>query len=444
MKRFRRHLVPRLSTTVLTVLVSILLLTSMLLIGGCKADPEPVPTPEPTPTTAPTPTPPPTPTPTPAPVPDPEPPKASPAEVAAVNAAWTDSSHNNVWNQREGTNDYCARCHSPGNWNPEAMRGGPVPGSCFNCHLGPMLRTNALGNDAIVEADFKGIICATCHESGQGPELAIYNNDTKGYDAVVTSDELCGKCHADGYGGFIAATSAPGGDMGVADGGGTATSLTEAGQDFMTTVKAGMDVYNETDNSHAKVTAVVDDGSITTTALAGGTANVWTAEDKYHIYVGPLVHGDVFDGTAHKINVGGSAHPNEIGIAAADRGPSSCVECHDAHSLDASCTDCHTDLATAPDAKAKGHDALMAKVTCVGCHSAEATLDAMGWVDAEARDIFTVGTTSVPRGGGDPVFAAANTHKINRTAKACVACHFEGNTWGLSIQGTPAPTGRPS
>ena len=276
-----------------------------------------------------------------------------------------------------------------------------------------------------------------------GPELAIWNNATMGYDAVATSQELCGKCHVDGYGGFDAVASGHGGDAGVADGGGTATSLTEAGQDFMTTVKVGMDVYNETDNSHAKVTAIVDDASITTTALTGGAANVWAAEDKYHIYQGPLVAGGIFDGTAHQIIVGGSAHPNEIGMAAADRGPSSCVECHDAHALDASCKDCHIGLDSDPRAKEIGHDPLMAKVTCIGCHSADPALDAMGWVDAEARDIFTVGTKSVPRGGGDPVFAAANTHRINRTAKACADCHSEGNAWDLSVQGTSAPTGRP-
>ncbi len=426
MKPFGSQRSPKFSVTVLTVFVSVLLLLSAVLIGGCAAEPEPAPAPAPEPTV--------TPTPTPEPEPEPEPPKASEAQIAAVNAAWTDSSHNNVWNQREGTNTYCARCHSPQNWDPDAMRGGPVPGSCFNCHIGPSLRTNALGNEAIAEDDFVGINCNICHEAGQGPELAIWNNATQGYDAVATTDELCGKCHADGYGGFDAVASGHGGDSGVADGGGTATSLTEAGQDFLTTVEVGMDVYNETDNSHATVSAVVDDASITTTALAGGTANVWTAEDKYYIYEGPLVPGGIFDGTAHQIVVGGSAHPNEIGIAAADRGPSSCVECHDAHSLQASCQDCHIDLATDARAMSVGHDARMAKVTCVGCHSADPVLDAMGWVDAEARDVFTVGTASVPRGGGAPVFAAANTHLVNRTAKACADCHFAENTWGLSVQ----------
>ncbi|MBU8913606.1 MAG: hypothetical protein KOO61_06240 [Spirochaetales bacterium] len=366
------------------------------------------------------------------------------ANIAAVEVLWSDSSHNNVWNQREGTNTYCARCHSPGNWDPDAMRGGPVPGSCFNCHLGPSLRTNALGNEAIAEEDFEGINCSTCHEEGHGSDIAIWNNATEGYDAVATSDELCGKCHVDGYGGFDAVASGPGGDSGTADGGGTATSLTEAGQDFMATVKAGMDVYNETDNSHATVSAVVDDGSITTTALTGGAANVWSAEDKYYIYEGPLVPGGIFDGTAHQIVVGGSAHPNEIGIAAADRGPSSCIECHDPHSLEtSSCIACHEDLSKASNAMDIGHDDRMAKVTCVGCHSADPVLDAMGWVDAEARDVFTIGTKSVPRGGGAPVFSSSNTHLINRTAKACTDCHTADNSWGIPVIEAEQPSGRP-
>ena len=164
MKTFGSQRSPKFSVTVLTVFVSVLLLLGAVLIGGCAAEPEPAPAPEPTVT--------PTPTPEPEPEPEPEPPKASEAQIAAVNAAWTDSSHNNVWNQREGTNTYCARCHSPQNWDPDAMRGGPVPGSCFNCHIGPSLRTNALGNEAIAEEEKDVLAEVRVQSSAQQPAMA--------------------------------------------------------------------------------------------------------------------------------------------------------------------------------------------------------------------------------------------------------------------------------
>jgi hypothetical protein len=310
-----------------------------------------------------------------------------------------------------------------------------------------------LGNEAILEEDLAVIDCGICHDGGTGPDIAIWNNVSKGYDAVATADELCQKCHGPAWGGFEAATSPSdkAGDKGTATDG-TATSLTETGQDFLTTVAVGMTVFNETDNSLATVTAVNDDESITTTALIGRatrpeskivTELTWETDDKYHIYQGPLIPGGTLSGTSHQIVVGGSAHPNEIGIAAADRGPSSCISCHDTHSLEASCTDCHTDLNTASNAMKVGHDARMAKVTCVGCHSADPVQTALGWVDDEAREVFTVGTMAVPRGATEPVFAAGSTHLVNRSAKACTDCHTPDNAWGISVIEAKKPSGRP-
>jgi hypothetical protein len=243
-----------------------------------------------------------------------------------------------------------------------------------------------------------------------------------GYDAVATPGELCGKCHVDGRGGFSAITSADDGlkaDSGTADGGGTATSLTDATQDFETTVEVGMTVYNQTDDSLAEVTAVVSDTELTTTALVGRPGVVahdltYADGDSYTIYEGPLLPGAVFDGSSHQINLGGSAHPNEIGITAEDRAPVYCTDCHDPHSGEADCESCHTSLPAA-----SGHVAAMAKVTCVACHGADPVQDEVGW---DGTTKFTVGDSAVPRGGGDPVFSAGATHVFNRTAKNCRSC----------------------
>jgi len=79
-------------------------------------------------------------------------------------------------------------------------------------------------------------------------------------------------------------------ESGTADGGGTSTSLTEAGQNFQTTVDVGMIAYNVTDASTAYVTAVGSDTSITTTALSGGTDDFWESGDSYYIYSGALAY----------------------------------------------------------------------------------------------------------------------------------------------------------
>ena len=369
------------------------------------------------------------------------------ASIAAITALWEDGDHNNVaFGATPGTNTYCARCHSPLNWDPEAMRGGPVPGSCFNCKLGPMWRQTALGNVAVIEDDFEPIGCSTCHDGGTGPDVALWNNGTMGYDAVATNGELCESCHGDGYGGDYAISSAEDGgwaDSGTADTGGGATTLIDADQDFETTVEVGMEIYNSTDNSLAEVVAVVDDETITTTALVARPSDhvesdlTWAEGDKYYIYEGPLIPGSAFDGTGRAIVVRGSAHANGIGTLAVDMAPEYCSDCHNPHSLEADCTDCHTDLPAAV-----GHIASMAQVTCVACHNGDPELDGLGWDDLDedevlgsAGDLFRPGSLVVPPGPPGPAeFTPANTHWIDRTALNCNDCHYTDNEWGLSVK----------
>lgn len=375
------------------------------------------------------------------------------SSIAAVTALWDAGEHNNVdFGTTPGTNTYCARCHSPLNWDPEALRGGPVPGSCFNCKLGPMWRQNSLGSLPVEAADFEPIGCDTCHEDGIGPDVALWNNGTLGYDAVATNGELCESCHADGYGGNYAITSADDGsraDGGTADAGGNATTLIDADQDFLTTVEVGMDIYNETDNSLAEVVAIVDDTTITTTALVARPSDqvesdlTWAEGDKYHIYEGPLISGGAFNGTGRGIAVRGSAHANGIGTLVADMAPEYCSDCHNPHSLEADCTSCHTNLPAA-----SGHIVQMAKVTCVACHSGDPDLDGVGWddldednVEGSAGDLFKPGGLAPESGapGAAMVFTPSSTHIIDREALNCNSCHYvidddhdEDNPWGLS------------
>jgi hypothetical protein len=370
------------------------------------------------------------------------------ASIAAITTLWESGDHNNVaFGTTPGTNTYCARCHSPLNWDPEALRGGPVPGSCFNCKLGPMWRQNALGSLPVEADDFEPIGCATCHDGGTGPDVALWNNGTMGYDAVPTNGELCLSCHGDGYGGDYAISSAEDGgwaDSGVADAGGGATTLIDADQDFETTVEVGMEIYNETDNSLAEVVTVDSDTQITTTALVARPSDqvesdlTWAEGDKYHIYEGPLLPGSAFDGSGRGITVRGSAHANGIGTLPADMAPEYCSDCHDPHSLEADCTSCHTSLPAAV-----GHIASMDQVTCIACHNGDPELDGLGWADLDedevegsAGDLFMPGGLAPESGapGAPMVFTPSITHWIDRTALNCNDCHYTDNEWGLSVK----------
>ena len=79
------------------------------------------------------------------------------------------------------------------------------------------------------------------------------------------------------------------------------TTLFDTGTSFLTTVAVDDVLYNETDGSYAKVTAIVSDTEITHEALAGGTNNFWTTSDTYsaatpYTYTNLLFSGNTFDG----------------------------------------------------------------------------------------------------------------------------------------------------
>lgn len=76
---------------------------------------------------------------------------------------------------------------------------------------------------------------------------------------------------------------------------GSGTTLNDTATDFRTLgLVAGMYVLNITDGSYARVSSTADH-ALTTTALTGGTLNVWTSADEYLILAGeymPLVFLD--------------------------------------------------------------------------------------------------------------------------------------------------------
>lgn len=319
------------------VCAGVALLVLVIALAACQSVPAPAPTvvpptaePAVAPTTAP---------------PTAVPPTAAPTaalrtaryDEATAKKLWEAGPHNNEYDLYRGPNTYCARCHSPRNWDPKATV-GKAP-NCFSCKF-PTDKEVRISPQAplIPEDNWAKVGCDTCHPDGKGPRLAIWNNGTGQFDPVLTSTQLCEKCHTDSLG-----------------------------------------------------------------------------------------------GTRHKIRLGGGAHSNQIGTT--EHRPELCIDCHDPHSGEASCSNatCHTDVLK-PEKKIEGHDAAHAKVTCVACHDASGMAVGLD----EASKMWTTGTNAVSR--GTTTFTPAFSHDFKKGVE-CNRCHFEKNPWKLWV---PTPTPAPA
>lgn len=109
-----------------------------------------------------------------------------------------------------------------------------------------------------------------------------------------------------------------------------------------------------------------------------------------------------------------------------------CSDCHDAHSMAASCGEagCHEAL-DVPGAVIAGHDEDHAQVSCGACHDSsglEVGPDASGaWVTFRPQEA-SVGSERLALSSHNTVLEAP-----------CERCHFAANPWGLSLLPTPTP-----
>jgi mono/diheme cytochrome c family protein len=170
-------------------IILFIVLTAVLVLTACQSEPNAsneaanAPEQESAPPTAP-----PTEVPTqePAPIPD----------QSTYYTAWESGAHN-TYDLYHGPNTWCARCHSPQNWDPEAVPG--TPPNCFSCKFPTDEEVRISdGNDLILEEDWVGINCAQCHmvdENGTANEIAWLNPISMEYIDVNTTTELCEKCH---------------------------------------------------------------------------------------------------------------------------------------------------------------------------------------------------------------------------------------------------------
>jgi len=161
------------------ILISAILLLA-LAVGACQPAEVEVPV-----VVEPTEVPPPPPEPTPAP------------DHSAFIAALETGPHGDNYDLGHGPNTACARCHSPQNWDPAAFKGPPP--ACFSCKMANDEEVrHAPGNPLVLEEDWVGIQCDTCHVLNDGivtEGIAWLNPVKMAYEDVATSTELCEKCH---------------------------------------------------------------------------------------------------------------------------------------------------------------------------------------------------------------------------------------------------------
>jgi hypothetical protein len=120
-------------------------------------------------------------------------------DLAPIETAWEGSPHGNTYDLGKGPNTFCARCHSPENWDPAAKPDAPP--NCVSCKFPFDAEVRvAPSNPLVPEADWKDIGCVVCHATDDGsvkPDIAWYDTVTGYHETVTSTTELCEKCHTD-------------------------------------------------------------------------------------------------------------------------------------------------------------------------------------------------------------------------------------------------------
>ncbi|MCX6064692.1 MAG: hypothetical protein NT121_02915 [Chloroflexi bacterium] len=123
----------------------------------------------------------------------------TPEKLSAPLMLWKGSPHANTYNLSKGVNTYCAKCHSPFNWDPKA-RIGTAP-NCVSCKLRAEKEPRiSKQNPLVLLSDWKSINCKVCHETDGNeisPTVAWWNQELGKYEFLSDSTALCNKCHID-------------------------------------------------------------------------------------------------------------------------------------------------------------------------------------------------------------------------------------------------------
>jgi hypothetical protein len=108
-----------------------------------------------------------------------------------------------------------------------------------------------------------------------------------------------------------------------------------------------------------------------------------------------------------------------------------CTECHQAHSLEATCSDagCHRDMVSG----VPGHDDDHVSVGCEACHDA-------GGLRVGPHPEMDIWTTFVALDPEESEWKPLVSHDIGLEV-SCERCHYAGNPWGLASELEPAGEG---
>ena len=126
-------------------------------------------------------------------------PVPTPVDQTAIRTVWRASPHGNTYDLGKGPNTFCARCHSPRNWDP-ASKIDAAP-NCVSCKFAfdPAPR-HAPDNPLIAPDQWKDIGCEICHPVENGiasKQVAWLNTATGKSEPVANINDLCAKCHLD-------------------------------------------------------------------------------------------------------------------------------------------------------------------------------------------------------------------------------------------------------
>ena len=290
--------------------------------------------------------------------------------------AWQAGPHSAVYDLGKGPNTYCARCHSPQNWDP-AAKIDPPP-NCVSCKFPNEKEVRiAEGNPLVLEQDWKGIGCDVCHPMGiESADLNVaWRDAVTGYsETLITSTELCEKCHHD-------------------------TDTLHYKVDLGTQV-------------HVDFACIDCHEPHSTRASCGNTG----------------CHDDV-------VAIMAIYNPSHLGIS--DKAV--CVKCHtrgmDEHTMYVKevgtddCLSCHSNLIDIPQTSAVqlGHTIYHQSVSCSACHDASGSL-----VEPEdGKDEWTNIRLFELLGRTNRV--AFTSHNLQRNVD-CRRCHYDGNPWDLPTE----------
>ncbi len=114
-------------------------------------------------------------------------------------AGWRTGPHANTYSLEKGPNTFCARCHSPMNYDA-ASKVDPPP-NCVSCKFptDPRVRV-AEHNRLVPENEWRSIGCEVCHRVENGAifkGIAWRDPATGQYQAIASATDLCERCHTD-------------------------------------------------------------------------------------------------------------------------------------------------------------------------------------------------------------------------------------------------------